>query len=512
MEALSIDLTERRVALNGEAYTVTEYAEFYGVERGLTFWETATVWLPNSAEQPVDTILGHPESRAEQHGDATSAAQQLAMQNAKASAQQPAGQWRISASHDQVEVPKHMQTHTRSLPLPFTIDAWILGEYYGRCQYLGHGLSKVCYCLTDTLVLKLREKEDQEPELFQELWASGVYPMVHASGRCEVVDPVGRGPKIWHAWIIEKAKPLDQILRENPAASNVCITGAVRAMLTAHSRRHILSDNGLFNLGMLHSNVVIIDAGDRPKQPLMSKGTFNKKVMNKFWSKAQTLVHPKELQEYREEWQKAGSDMVAALQTYETRWQELRNDGSLSVLNGLEGRSCTATACPHVASVIDSIDTDTLNWLTLTYLWGKVAEYGRSSDGYIRQQDRAYTAAEKLEQLIEATHAQRLIHCDGPAEDIVNEDKLKVILDAWKNDYEQWMRPETLSNMWHISNQQWHLVLRTAFRSHLFQLAGSYDLAVFFLVAPFNNDNLSIFRRFRKLERCKQHVRQRDSN
>ena len=73
MQALSIDLTERRVALNGEAYTFTEYAEFYGVERGLTFWETATVWLPNSAEQPVDTILGHPESRAEQHGDATSA-------------------------------------------------------------------------------------------------------------------------------------------------------------------------------------------------------------------------------------------------------------------------------------------------------------------------------------------------------------------------------------------------------------------------------------------------------
>ena len=103
---------------------------------------------------------------------------------------------------------------------------------------------------------------------------------------------------------------------------------------------------------------------------------------------------------------------------------------------------------------------------------GKVAEYGRSSDGYIRQQDTAYTAAEKLEQLISATHAQRVIHCNDPAEDILDEGKLKVILDAWKNDYEQWMRPETLSKMWHISNQQWHLVLRRAFRSHLFQMVG----------------------------------------
>ena len=115
--------------------------------------------------------------------------------------------------------------------------------------------------------------------------------------------------------------------------------------------------------------------------------------------------------------------------------------------------------------MIDSIDTDTLDWFTRTYLWGNVPKYGRSSDGYTRQQDSAYTAAEKLEQLIEATHAQRLIHCNSPAEDIVNEDKLKVILDARKNDYEQWMRPETLSKFWHIRNQEWHQVLRTAFRT-----------------------------------------------
>ena len=62
------------------------------------------------------------------------------------------------------------------MPLPFTINAWIMGKYYERRQYLGHGKSKVCYWLTETLVLKLRDESDQEPHLFRELQATGVYP------------------------------------------------------------------------------------------------------------------------------------------------------------------------------------------------------------------------------------------------------------------------------------------------------------------------------------------------
>ena len=54
------------------------------------------------------------------------------------------------------------------MPLPFTIDARIMGQYYERLQYLGHGQSKVCYWLTEKLVLKLRNEWDQEPNLFQE--------------------------------------------------------------------------------------------------------------------------------------------------------------------------------------------------------------------------------------------------------------------------------------------------------------------------------------------------------
>ena len=97
----------------------------------------------------------------------------------------------------------------------------------------------------------------------------------------------------------------------------------------------------------------------------------------------------------------------------------------------IEVPNCTSSACPHVASVLDSLHTETLDWLTKTYLWGEVAEYGRSSDGYTRQQqDRVRSAAEKLEQLISETYAQRAVHCDSPGEEILEESKLKVILDS----------------------------------------------------------------------------------
>ena len=138
----------------------------------------------------------------------------------------------------------------------------------------------------------------------------------------------------------------------------------------------------------------------------------------------------------------------------------------------------------------------------------ETSNYRRSDDGYTRQQDRLYTEAEKLEQLISETQAQREIHCNNPAQDIVDEDKLKDILDDWKYNYEHWMHPETLNETWHMTRQQWHVFLRRAFRSHLFHITGSYEMTIFFLVAPFNNENLKTFRYFDgNLEKSKDYVR-----
>ena len=53
METLNLNLTEHRGARDGKAYTFAEYVDFYGFQCALTLWQT------NSAEQPVDTNVGH---------------------------------------------------------------------------------------------------------------------------------------------------------------------------------------------------------------------------------------------------------------------------------------------------------------------------------------------------------------------------------------------------------------------------------------------------------------------
>ena len=107
-----------------------------------------------------------------------------------------------------------------------------------------------------------------------------------------------------------------------------------------------------------------------------------------------------------------------------------------------------------------------------------------------------WTATEKLEQIISETLAQRAHHCDHSADDILEENRLKVILASWKDDYEQWMHPETLDQTWTMTWQNCHQALRTSFRSHFFQNVGSCEMVVFFIVAPFSNDRLPLFRHF----------------
>jgi len=106
------------------------------------------------------------------------------------------------------------------------------------------------------------------------------------------------------------------------------------------------------------------------------------------------------------------------------------------------------------------------------------------------------TAAAKLEELILETRAHRAPHCRHSDDDILEEDTLKDILDDWKDNYQQWMRPETLDQSRTLAPQKWHQRIRTAFRSHLFQIVGSFEMVVFFIVAPFSNENLLVFRYF----------------
>ena len=56
MEALSLNLTERRVAKDGAAYTFAEYADFYGFQSALTLWQTSNAQQPAcSAARPAQS-------------------------------------------------------------------------------------------------------------------------------------------------------------------------------------------------------------------------------------------------------------------------------------------------------------------------------------------------------------------------------------------------------------------------------------------------------------------------
>ena len=247
-----------------------------------------------------------------------------------------AEQWTITASHVQVEVPRHELTNDRQLPLPSRIDAVINGKRYPQARYLGHGQSKVVYLLTEQRVLKLCDLDDQEPGLFGELHASGVYPMVHAKNQCQQLRSPGWPARTWNAWVMDYAMPLDKILKTSPALSNVCIIGAIHAMLTAYSLGHIMSDNDFFNFGMVGATspcslkVVIIDAGSRAFRDPISKKDFNETVMPKFWKHVGGLLkeQPEELKEQRQRWSSSGWNMNQALQKYKECLQNLRYESN----------------------------------------------------------------------------------------------------------------------------------------------------------------------------------------
>ena len=118
--------------------------------------------------------------------------------------------------------------------------------------------------MTHNLVLKLCKKRDQEPDIFEKGQSVGAYPKNHASNECTILitEPTKPNPT-WYAWVSDYAQPLDELLKKCPDAADICIVGAIRAMLRAHSIGHILSDNALYNFGFLQGNVVIIDAGSR---------------------------------------------------------------------------------------------------------------------------------------------------------------------------------------------------------------------------------------------------------
>ena len=95
-ESIVLNPNERRIARDGEAYALEEFAEFYGFTRGLAIWQQSE--CQDSAEQPVGITASHSQ-------DENSAAQPVGITTSHSqdedSAEQPGGitvlQWLASS-------------------------------------------------------------------------------------------------------------------------------------------------------------------------------------------------------------------------------------------------------------------------------------------------------------------------------------------------------------------------------------------------------------------------------
>jgi hypothetical protein len=445
--------------------------------------------------------------RAEQSATAFSSASRAGESAAsRRSAERPATSldqnvaWKIRPSMHQIAVQQY--THVRPLPLPATLDAHISGCHF-KAQYSGHGQSKLTYLLKSDYshelagkILKLCKETDQEPELFAKYSSVGIYPQIHAAACCVQYDSVGQPVGQWNGWITDYAVPLDQLLKI-PSLSHEAavryIVGAVRCMLRAAKHQHCVSDNGLYNFGRLGENVVIIDAGSRG-QVAMSKAKFNSSSMKKFWSRAKLFLAPDELATYQQAWQNVHT-MEDACTAFDSFWHSSSEVESSGSSRAEQPAPQCLVACPYVAAALEEISDESLNWLTHTFLWGNVSNYGLFSDGTVGYYADYHSSAEvKLELLIQLTTRRRKQICRDSSTDILTEEELRIALDEWKDDYRHWMHPQKLRDSCGKSQQQWHQILRGAFRTFLFHLSGSYELTLFFLVAPFSSRNLDLYR------------------
>ena len=229
--------------------------------------------------------------------------------------------WTIKPSHHQPPSTEFELTNTRPMRLPFAIDLVIGGKIHA-CLYIGHGQSKVVYRVTDeATVLKLTATKNHEPHVCQQLSfycsaakpALKICPTIYTIGRCQEQDQGGRSIGEWFAWLAEYATPLDKYMQRRSVDRKACLKIALYKQVIAAQHGLLLSDNNLFNFGVVDNTVVIIDIGSRCLQPhAIPKSTMNTTAIKKWWHRLVRQCRPGEHEECCAIWQRSTSlDEVA---------------------------------------------------------------------------------------------------------------------------------------------------------------------------------------------------------
>jgi hypothetical protein len=385
------------------------------------------------------------------------------------------------------------------MPLPFAIDVEIDGKTQA-CRYCGHGQSKVVYTLTDepTRVLKLTAQPDLEPHLALELArdssavqpAVKICPTIYAIGRCEEQDLWGKPKRNWCAWLAQYAIPLDKYLQRRNVDCKACLEIALYKQVIAAQHGVLLSDNNLFNFGVVEDTVVIIDVGSRPRQKeAIPKSTMNSKAMKGWFRKLAWHGKRTASDGCRATWSSCGSlEEVAQL---------LCNTRLCPLSNSVEQPVPSITQAPSVWALLeeDPENHGIIQWLLDYLLWGdklmalKLLQTGETIP---LEEEEVQPPHIRLETLIKVTEQRRSKYIKNP-NDILPEHTLKILHDEWKDDYKAWMNRSSQARWNSTHPRKRHEYQRTRFRTFLFQMCGSYDLVMFWLRVQASWTSLCIF-------------------
>ena len=178
------------------------------------------------------------------------------------------------------------------------------------------------YRVTDQpLVLKLTATKDQEPYVCTQLSldcraaqpAVKICPTIYAIELCEEQDQWGTFRAEWFAWLAEYATPLDKYMQGQNVDRQACLKMAMYKQVIVGKHGFLLSDNNLFNFGVLDDTVLIIDMGSKSLQPhAIAKARMNTGAINRWWYKLAWQCTHAELEECKDIWQNSTSlDEVA---------------------------------------------------------------------------------------------------------------------------------------------------------------------------------------------------------
>ena len=393
----------------------------------------------------------------------------------------------------------------------------MIGDKTHACLYVGHGQSKVVYKVTDEAqVLKLTARKDQEPYVCQELSHLfsaeqpdlKICPTIYKIGRCQEQDQRGRPMGQWFAWLAEYVTLLDKHMQRLNVDRKTCLKIALYKQVIAAQHGLLLSDNNLFNFGVVDHTVVIIDTGSRTVEPrAIQKSRMNTSI-RKWWYKLKWQCGPGELEEIRAIWQLHSLDEIAQ----QFCNMHLRPESTRPApppfppppfIGSVEKPAGAITQAPSVWALLeeppanDALEppaTDALQWLLEKFLFGRLASLKLLQTGETvpLEQEEEQPSHIRLQTLINLTEQKRSKWIQN-TNDILPDDTMKLLLDDWKADYTSWMNQKAQDEWWSVEwnkSRQW---TRVRFRNFLFKICGCYHLVIFWLRVQASWTSLCIF-------------------